>query len=103
MTVKDHYHHHLGKFYSWMTGDFAEKQQEQQKFFSDNEMKSSGNQIAFDLGSAHGLQTISLSNLGFYVKAVDFNRQLLDELAARSKDSDVEIIEDDILNFLKRT
>jgi SAM-dependent methyltransferase len=86
-----------------MTGDFIEKQQEQQNFFTENEIKPSTNKIAFDLGAGNGLQTVSLSNLGFDVKAVDFNRQLLDELAARSKDRNVEIIEDDILNFLKGT
>jgi hypothetical protein len=25
MTVKEHYDQHLGRFYSWMTGDFLNK------------------------------------------------------------------------------
>ena len=103
MTAKDHYDHHLGNFYSWMIGDFVEKQQEQEAFFSKNEIKPSKDKIAFDLGAGHGLQTFPLMNLGFKVKAVDFNRQLLNELGSRFTNGDLEIIEDELLNFLKQT
>jgi hypothetical protein len=31
MTVKEHYDNHLGKYYSWMAGDFTEKRVEHQQ------------------------------------------------------------------------
>ena len=101
MTARDHYDTHLANFYSWMVGDFDKKQREQEKFFGDNEIKPTSNRLAFDLGSGHGLQTISLLNLGFDVKAVDFNKQLLDELSSNAGDRNLEIFHDDILNFLR--
>jgi SAM-dependent methyltransferase len=101
MKVKDHYDKHLGNFYSWMVGDFAQKQIEQEAFFRKHNIESSLTNVAFDLGAGHGLQTVSLANLGFKVKAVDFNRQLLNELAANTKSMSVEVINSDILQFLE--
>jgi 2-polyprenyl-3-methyl-5-hydroxy-6-metoxy-1,4-benzoquinol methylase len=100
MKVKEHYDKHLGNFYSWMVGDFQGKQTEQQIFFQTHEIKSDGTSYAFDLGAGHGLQSVSLARLGFKVKAIDFNRQLLDELKTNCLSLPVEIIEDDILQFL---
>jgi hypothetical protein len=31
MAVKEHYDNHLGKYYSWMAGDFTEKRVEHQQ------------------------------------------------------------------------
>lgn len=76
MTAKEHYESHLGNFYSWMAGDFTEKQQEQQNFFTAHSILPRLNMIAFDLGAGHGLQSVSLANLGFSVTAIDFNTQL---------------------------
>jgi 2-polyprenyl-3-methyl-5-hydroxy-6-metoxy-1,4-benzoquinol methylase len=45
--------------------------------------------LAIDLGCGHGLQSISLANLGFCVKAVDFNTQLLHHLAEARKERSV--------------
>lgn len=83
--VKDHYDNHLGNFYSWMTGDFKEKQIEQESFFKRNHVSPVITSVAIDLGCGHGLQTISLVNCGFRVEAVDFNRQLLRELEAKKE------------------
>lgn len=62
MKVKDHYDKHLGNFYSWMTGDFRAKQIEQQTFFQCHEIKGDRTSYAFDLGAAHGLQSVSLAS-----------------------------------------
>jgi SAM-dependent methyltransferase len=103
MKAKDHYEHHLGNFYSWMIGDFEEKQLEQEKFFFENGILPTSSKSAFDLGAGHGLQAIALAKLGFAVKAIDFNKQLLEELDSRKRDLNIKIIEDDFSNFLKRT
>lgn len=101
MTVKDHYDFHLGNFYSWMVGDFAARQLEQQAYFSQRGITPTSNKLAIDLGAGHGLQTIALATLGYRVMAVDFNKQLLSELSSRIENFDVEIIEEDFLLFLK--
>ncbi|HMG93777.1 MAG TPA: class I SAM-dependent methyltransferase [Chryseolinea sp.] len=101
MTAKDHYAHHLAHFYSWMVGDFSEKQLIQEDFFIRNEITPKFNNLAIDLGAGNGLQSVSLAKLGFEVIAVDFNKQLLDELTINKKDLNVTIVCDDAINFLK--
>jgi 2-polyprenyl-3-methyl-5-hydroxy-6-metoxy-1,4-benzoquinol methylase len=103
MTAKEHYDNHLGNFYSWMAGDFTAKQQEQQAFFLAQGIAPKASKIAFDLGSGHGIQTASLANLGFHVIAVDFNHQLLKELRENCRDLVVQIVEDDLIIFLRNT
>jgi len=100
MTVKDHYERYLGNFYSWMVGDFAEKQLEQEKFFLSNNIKPNFSGISVDLGCGHGLQAISLANVGFTVHAVDFNPQLLAELKKRIGTRDIAYTEAHLLEYL---
>jgi hypothetical protein len=102
MEVKDHYDKHLANFYSWMIGDFNAKQSEQEIFFRSKNITPVKTKIAFDLGAGHGLQAVSLANIGFSVKAVDFNDQLLQELSTNRKTLSIEIIKDDILDFLQK-
>ncbi len=101
MSVKDHYYNHLGNFYSWMLGDFNEGQLQQENFFREMGIFPHFTKIAFDLGAAHGLQTISLAKLNFSVTAVDFNLQLLNELVGRIENLPIEVVESDILEFLR--
>ncbi|WP_276368301.1 class I SAM-dependent methyltransferase [Chryseolinea sp. H1M3-3] len=103
MKPKDHYDNHLGNFYSWMVGNFEEKQKEQENFFAEQSLAVKNYKIAFDLGAGHGLQSISLAHLGYDVRAVDFSKQLLDELNIRKEHLNIKTINDDILSFLKRT
>lgn len=97
--VKEHYDNHLGHFYSWMVGDFDEKQREQEAYFVRNAIHPSYNRKAIDLGAGHGLQSVSLARLGFEVLAVDFNRQLLEELTERSKGLKITAVHGDIKDF----
>ena len=103
MTAKEHYDQHLGDFYSWMVGDFDEKQAVHETFFREIGLLPSGNGLALDLGAGHGLQAVSLAKLGFSVRAVDFNRQLLDELRDHREGYDIKVVEDDIRNVRQHT
>jgi SAM-dependent methyltransferase len=96
MNAEEHYDHHLGDFYSWMTGDFSTKQAEFQRFLEEQKITPQSTRIALDLGAGHGIQSISLAQLGFLVKAVDFNRQLLAELENNGRGLPIEIFEHDL-------
>src|SRR5688500_19877668 len=102
MTVKEHYDKHLGNFYSWMTGDFDQKQREHQEIFRNFNIHPAQNNFAIDLGCGHGIQSVALANLGFRVSAVDFNRQLLDELQHRKQGLEINLFESDLIEFLRK-
>ena len=76
MSVKEHYDRHLGKFYSWMAGDFEAEQSLFQKFLYENKIVPASSKKAIDLGAGHGIQSVSLAMMGFEVTAVDFSEQL---------------------------
>jgi hypothetical protein len=99
MNVKDHYDNHLGNFYSWMTGDLASRTSDFHKFLDAHQINSSSNELAVDLGAGHGIQTIALSQRGFNVTAIDFNDQLLAELATNTSGRNVTIIKEDMRNI----
>ncbi|MEL6254116.1 MAG: class I SAM-dependent methyltransferase [Bacteroidota bacterium] len=100
MSVKEHYDSHLGNFYEWMAGDFDSGRDSQEQYFRAKGIKTE-NGIAIDLGSGHGFQSIALANLGYSVKAVDFNQQLLDSLGERKANLPIELFQSDILSYLK--
>jgi 2-polyprenyl-3-methyl-5-hydroxy-6-metoxy-1,4-benzoquinol methylase len=99
MTVKEHYDNHLGNFYSWSIGDLTGKQTEFQNFLVEQKLLPQSNKIAIDLGAGNGIQSVSLAKSGYFVKAIDFNTQLLEELTENTKGLNVEIINADIRNF----
>lgn len=103
MNAQAHYDNHLAAFYAWMTGNFDTKQKEQEAYFSSKHITPTGNAVALDLGAGHGLQTVSLANLGFTVYAVDFNQHLLSELNARTKGMAVRTILANIVNTAQYT
>jgi SAM-dependent methyltransferase len=96
MTVKEHYDRHLGNFYSWMTGDFVKNKDEFKSYCLANKIEPLGKGYAIDLGAGNGIQTVALAELGYTVKAIDFNSQLIDELKSNVKVFSVEVIFDDI-------
>lgn len=96
MTVKEHYDTHLSNFYSWMLGDFEERKNDFLKFCQEQSIRPFDSKIAIDLGAGNGIQSVALAELGFNVKAIDFNNQLLAELDTRKNGLPIEIIQDDI-------
>jgi predicted TPR repeat methyltransferase len=100
MKVKEHYDKHLGNFYSWMIGDFQEKVDEQIEILKSVKIDPFYNKIAVDLGAGNGVQSIALASLGFNIKAVDFNKQLLTELLNNKGPFNIEIYENDIIAYL---
>lgn len=101
MTAKEHYDNHLADFYEWMSGDFDTQQIIQQKFFELRNILPHKNKTAIDLGAGHGLQSISLSKLGFDVIAIDLNKKLISDLNDRNKGHNIRTIESDIIDFKK--
>ena len=101
MSVKTHYDNLLANVYSWMTGDFQERVNEQKTFFENHGILPSGQAVAYDLGSGHGIQTVALAKLGYQVTAVDFSKSLLQELLRNASGLSVAIVQADIVQFLK--
>ena len=100
-SVKEHYDVHLGKFYSWMLGDFTEKSQEQLQYFREQKIVPGDNGVAIDLGCGNGVQSVALADLGFRVIAVDFNKGLLDELRANAGNRNISVVEASITDIGK--
>jgi len=96
--VKAHYDQHLARIYNWMLGDFDEKVQQMQAFFSRNQLFPLQNKTAIDLGCGNGIQSIALANLGYDVVSVDFSALLLQELKDRAQNKPVTTIESTLEN-----
>lgn len=101
MTVKEHYDNHLANFYSWMVGDFEERKRDFLEFCKKYQIKPSETKMAIDLGAGNGIQSIALAELGFTVKAIDFNHELLSELVSRKDRLPIEICNEDIRTVLR--
>ncbi|HPO63012.1 MAG TPA: class I SAM-dependent methyltransferase [Candidatus Kapabacteria bacterium] len=97
-NVKEHYDNHLADFYSWMIGDFDKGKNSFKDFCNNNGIKPFKTYNAIDLGAGNGIQSISLAEIGFKVKAIDFNAKLLSEFKYRIERLPIELINDDIRN-----
>ena len=99
--VKEHYDRLLAEYYSWMSGGFTQKLQQNQKFFRSHRIRPAHSGIAVDLGAGCGFQSIPLSQLGFSVIAIDSSKKLLAELRQNAQGLAIKTINDDLLNFDK--
>jgi SAM-dependent methyltransferase len=99
-TVKEHYENHLSHFYAWEMGDLKVKVDECKRYLQVHGIAPGDiARYALDLGCGHGIQSIALADLKFSVVAIDFSRQLLDELKSNMGNRDVTTIEADITDF----
>lgn len=98
-SVEQHYENHLAAIYSWMAGDFAQKSAEQYELYTQQNIQPCSTGIAVDLGAGHGIHTVALAKLGVTVIAVDFNKQLLEELKENTLGWGVHAIHTDIRNI----
>jgi SAM-dependent methyltransferase len=98
-TVKDHYDRFLGSVYSWILGDFETARQKNTAYFNTLDLAPDDNAIAVDLGCGPGCQSLPLAELGYSVLAIDFCRELLDELGQRTGDLSIRTVCDDLLSF----
>jgi SAM-dependent methyltransferase len=96
METKEYYDAHLGRFYSWMAGDFNTKQKEFYDFLVNNKLAPVAGGVAYDLGAGHGIQTVALAKAGYQVTAVDFSAQLLSELAVNAAGQHIKVVQGDI-------
>lgn len=97
-SAKEHYENLLASHYSWMFGDFNRQVRQNLKWFDRHQIQPKSGKKAIDFGCGSGFQSIALSSLGYHVTAVDFNRQLLDELKDHDENQSIELIQSDILN-----
>ena len=96
-TVREHYDGLLAEHYSRMFGDFEVKAAEQRALLERlGVTAASPGALAVDLGCGSGFQSVALARLGYRVLAVDFSRQLLDELTARTRGLAVQAVAGDI-------
>ncbi|MEU4360152.1 class I SAM-dependent methyltransferase [Streptomyces virginiae] len=91
-TAPEHYDRLLAAHYTWMLGSdihaFARDQAELLRGLGVR--PEADEDVAIDLGSGPGPQTLALAHLGFSpVTAVDLSRTLLDELAAHAETAGV--------------
>ena len=98
-VVKEHYEKLLAEYYSWMSGGFAQKLQQNRKFFKSHHVRPAHSAIAVDLGAGCGFQSIPLSQIGFSVIAIDSSKKLLAELRQNAQGLAIKTINDDLLNF----
>ncbi len=101
-SIQKHYDSLLAYHYSWIYGGFDIKLAENEEFFSSNEIHPCLSKTAIDLGCGSGFQTLALAKSGFKIYAVDISEKLLDELKIRSKDQDIEVFQEDILEFMQK-
>jgi SAM-dependent methyltransferase len=87
-TVTEHYRHLLAKHYVWMFGVSFEEKVAEQKALLERVLapryEKALTEIALDLGSGPGFQSIALAELGYSpVIAIDTSVELLTELRER--------------------
>jgi SAM-dependent methyltransferase len=102
--VADHYQQLLAEHYTWMFGvSFEEKVKEQRELLErvlHDLPLASERGAAIDLGCGPGFQSVALAQLGFRpVVAIDFSRDLLDELRTHAGAHAIEIKQADLADL----
>jgi SAM-dependent methyltransferase len=98
-SVQAHYDTFLADHYLWMAGGFDANAEKNRAFLSAREIAPRITGTAIDLGAGCGFMAIPLAEAGFRVTAVDFCRQLLDELRCQEPSSAIETVTGTIMDF----
>jgi len=101
VSTKQHYDNHLAEHYAWMLGDIKPKQLAFKEILLKNGINVKKGSKAIDLGAGSGLHSLALAELGYEVIAIDFCKQLLDEIEKQNEHLAIQPICDDILNVAK--
>jgi SAM-dependent methyltransferase len=98
-AVQEHYDRFLAGHYLWMAGGFDANAEKSRSFFSTRGIVPQDTGVAVDLGAGCGFQSVPLAEAGFRIHAVDFCRELLDDLAARSHGLPITLHAGNILDY----
>lgn len=79
-SVEDHYQHLLATHYTWMSGGFDAKIEDNRRLLESLALPLHSGARALDLGCGSGFQSLALVELGYSVLAIDSSPQLVDEL-----------------------
>lgn len=96
VSAIEHYQSLLATHYTWMSGDFTQKVDQQLALFNRLALAPAATAQAIDLGSGSGFQSVALAQLGFSVTALDANAQLLAELGQRSQGLNIRTVQHDL-------
>lgn len=96
VSAIEHYQILLASHYTWMSGDFATKVDQQQALFTRLGVAPAATAEAVDLGCGSGFQSIALARLGFSVTAIDTNAQLLAELDQHAEGLPIRTVQHDL-------
>jgi len=97
-SVQEHYHHHLGRIYGWMLGDFEDAVEAARFELRNAGLPSGSGRLAVDLGAGLGPHAIALAEAGYAVTAVDTCVELLDQLRAHGDDR-ITCVDDDLVRW----
>jgi 2-polyprenyl-3-methyl-5-hydroxy-6-metoxy-1,4-benzoquinol methylase len=98
-SVENHYAHHLGPIYTWMTGDLDAAFARSAAELDALPLPEKQGATALDLGAGFGLHVLPLARRGYAVTAIDSCKTLLEELTARSAGLSVRAVHADLLGF----
>ena len=99
--AKEHYEHHLARFYSWMVGDFEDACRCAETHYEAIKLPAGNGRLAIDLGCGHGVHTIPIAKRGYETLAIDSSDFLLRELESLNNDLPIRAINDDLLSFAR--
>jgi len=98
-SVQHHYDEFLAPVYSWILGDFDTAYRANVELFDTLGLEARQGELAVDLGCGPRCQSLPLAERGYRVVAIDFCRELLDELERRAAGLAIETVCDDLREF----
>ncbi len=97
--VEGHYKQLLSRHYTWLCGGLESNTERNLGFFAETGLVPAQDDLAVDLGSGSGFQSVALARLGYRVLAIDQSEDLLTELQRASSDLPIQTVQDDLIHF----